>query len=78
MMDNFDHIKPLAMNGPHIHSNLQALCPLCHFHKTCTNRSNIARWKKKKKPEKKRVRRNTEKTITVPGTNIKIKDTFNV
>jgi len=47
MRSNFDHIKPLAMNGKHIQSNVQALCPGCHSAKTRADRAKIAEWKKK-------------------------------
>lgn len=73
MIANFDHIKPLAMNGPHVPSNIQALCLLCHGYKTRSDSVRISKWKKKNKPTKKPSKKiRTKKTIGVPGTNISI------
>ncbi|PIN89134.1 hypothetical protein COU60_04690 [Candidatus Pacearchaeota archaeon CG10_big_fil_rev_8_21_14_0_10_34_76] len=44
---NFDHVKPLALGGKDILSNLQALCPNCHQFKTREDRKMISLRKKK-------------------------------
>jgi hypothetical protein len=44
MNANFDHIRPLAMNGKNTKSNIQALCPGCHAVKTREDRDRIKRW----------------------------------
>ena len=51
-LSDFDHIKPLALNGKHTLSNLQALCPTCHRNKTQEDRYNISKSKKKKETSK--------------------------
>ncbi len=40
--NNFDHIKPLALGGKDIPSNIQALCANCHQEKTREDRKAIA------------------------------------
>ncbi|MBI2550316.1 HNH endonuclease [Candidatus Woesearchaeota archaeon] len=42
---NFDHIKPLALRGKDITSNIQALCANCHQEKTREDRKAIAKAK---------------------------------
>lgn len=49
---DFDHIKPLALDGKNVLSNLQALCPGCHRLKTREDRYNISQKKKKSKAKK--------------------------
>lgn len=39
---HFDHIKPLALGGKDIPSNIQALCANCHQEKTREDRKKIA------------------------------------
>lgn len=39
---HFDHIKPLALGGKDIRSNIQALCANCHQEKTREDRKKIA------------------------------------
>src|SRR3989338_2285794 len=43
---HFDHIKPLALLGKDIPSNIQALCANCHQEKTREDRKKIAETKK--------------------------------
>ncbi len=45
---DFDHITPLALDGKHTLSNLQALCPGCHRLKTREDKYKISQRKKKK------------------------------
>lgn len=45
LYSNFDHIRPEAMNGKNIPSNIQALCPKCHTIKTREDREKIKKWK---------------------------------
>lgn len=47
MYSHFDHIRPLAMNGKNILSNIQALCATCHQAKTREDRVRIKKWKEK-------------------------------
>ncbi|UCD14584.1 MAG: HNH endonuclease [Thermoplasmatales archaeon] len=47
---HFDHIRPLAMKGKNILSNIQALCATCHQAKTREDRVRIKKWKKKQGP----------------------------
>ena len=44
---DFDHIKPLALGGKHVITNIQALCAGCHKSKTREDRFNISQYKKK-------------------------------
>lgn len=46
--NNFDHIKPLALGGKDILSNIQALCANCHQLKTREDRKKIALANKEK------------------------------
>lgn len=55
---NFDHTKPLAMDGKNILSNIKALCPGCHAEKTRSDREKIRMWKEKNK--KKKTKRKTK------------------
>ena len=45
---HFDHIKPLALGGKDIVSNIQALCANCHQKKTRKDRKKIAIAKKRR------------------------------
>ena len=64
IMSNFDHIRPVGMNGANQPSNIQVLCPTCHAYKTRKDRYRIAQWKKKqgKKPVRKKPRRRKKET----------------
>jgi len=45
LSSHFDHIRPEAMDGKNIKSNIQALCPNCHSEKTRKDRVRIKKWK---------------------------------
>lgn len=65
---NFDHIRPLALGGKNILSNLQGLCPLCHMAKTREDRLKISQYRKKhgiKSTSKKTVTKKSPKMVTV-------------
>jgi len=69
IMAHFDHIKPVAMDGPHRISNIQGLCPTCHASKTREDRYKISQWKKKgtkKTAKRKQSRKESNKSFTFP------------
>ena len=62
MYSNFDHIRPLAMDGKNILSNIQGLCATCHQAKTRADRLRIKKWKEGKKPVRKKPRKKRPKS----------------
>ena len=59
---NFDHIKPLALGGGDIPSNIQALCANCHQKKTREDRKKIAIAKKEGKIKIKSKKKSKKKS----------------